>query len=33
MMRALQEAEQRTVRAGLRHAVQVDAGVDLFPAA
>ena len=30
MMGALQEAEQRAMRARLRHAVQVEPGVDLL---
>ena len=33
MMGALQEAEQRAMRARLRHAVQVEPGVDLLPPA
>ena len=31
-MRALQEAEQRAMRAGLGHAVQIEPGIDLLPA-
>ena len=33
MMGALQEAEQRAMRPRLRHAVQVEPGIDLLPAA
>ena len=33
MMRALQESEQHAMRAGLRHAVQIEPGVDLLAAA
>ena len=33
MMGALQEAEQRPMRPRLRHAVQVEPGIDLLPPA
>jgi hypothetical protein len=33
MMGALQETKQRAVRPRLRHAMQVEAGIDLLPAA